>query len=166
MHRHALASLVVAALLALAGCQQQAPAPEGAVQVYPAAVRVAPGEQVQFTVQSPWGTDVTWSVSPPAEGTITQGGLFTASLNPGQTAGTCTVVATLKSDTTRVGLAVVVVQVDPPVNAVVAGGQQQSADGLQVESVVAEPVSSVVSHDASGTVENRSGFYPSGNVSP
>lgn len=158
--------VVAASLLALAGCQPSAPAPEGQVKVFPAVAQVDPGGQVQFTVTSPWGTDVTWSVNPPVAGTITPGGLFTASTNAGQGSGICTVSATLRSDPSKVGLSVVMVQVEPPVNAVVAAGRQQSAEGLQVESVALEPITSVTSKDAAGTVENRSGFYPSGNVSP
>ena len=161
--RFALVALVGA--IALSGCQQQAtPTFEGALQVAPAAATVAPGSQQQFTAQSPWGSDVTWAVSLPTCGTITASGLFTASLTPTEPSGICTVVATLKSDPSKVGLAVVIVQIEPPVTAVSASGQQQAADGLSVESVVAEPVSAVTAVDASGTVENRSGFYPSGSA--
>jgi len=160
--------ILIAALSAvvLGACQPSAPAPEGAVQVSPAAVGVAPGGQVQFSVRSPWGSDVTWSVGPPSCGAITQSGLFTASLNPSEISSICTVVATLRSDPLKVGLAVVIVDVAPPTNSVAASGQRQTADGVQVESVVLEPVSTVTSRDSSGEIESRSGFYPSGNVSP
>ena len=103
-------------------------------------------------------------MSPSTCGTVTAEGLFTASLTPTESSGICTVVATLESDTSKVGLAVVIVQIEPPVIAVLASGRQQSADGVSVESVVSEPVSAVVAADASGTIENRSGFYPSGSA--
>ena len=164
-HRdRALLPLVSAAVLALAGCQSSS-APEGVVHVSPAAVGVAPGGQVQFSVRSPWGTDATWSLSPPSCGTISPSALFTASMNPSEASGICTVVATLRSDPTKIGLAVVTVEIAPQVNMVAASGQRQSADGVEVESVVLEPVTSVTSVDSTGTVESRSGFYPSGSTS-
>ncbi len=152
--------------LALAACQQQAAPPLEGLVVTPAAVMVVPGQQVQFTLASPAGAEVTWSVQPATEGTITQSGLFTAAARPVEVAEMCTVMATLKSDPTKIGLAVVTFQILPPVNMVAASGRRQSADGIEVESVVQEPVTSVTAISADGTTEVRSGFYPSGSTSP
>jgi hypothetical protein len=163
----AFRTLALAAALALAGCQPQGPQPtEGAMHVSPAAVTVSPGQQVQFTVRSPWGTDVTWSVQPSTDGTIDRNGLFTATTRQLQSPTVCTVVATLRSDPTKVGLAVVSFSVEPPVDMVAASGGRQVAEGIEVESVVLEPVRAVTSTDSTGTTESRSGFYPSGNTSP
>lgn len=153
---------VLAALLALSACQQGAPDPAGAIHVSPAASRVAPGGQVQFTATSPWGGDVAWSVSPADAGSIDASGLFTASRNPSDPSGICTVVATLRSDPSRVGMAVVMVELPPPVDMVAASGGRQSAGDVSNETVVQEPFSSTTSRDATGTVESRSGFYPGG----
>jgi len=152
--------------LALAACQQQATPTLDGLVITPAVVMVVPGQQVQVTLTSPAGADVTWSVQPATEGTITQAGLFTAALRPVEVAQMCTVMATLKSDPTKIGLSVVTFQVLPPVNMVAASGGRQSADGVEVESVVLEPVRSVTATSADGTTESRSGFYPSGNTSP
>lgn len=158
-----------ACALALSACQQGTPPAPTTLHLSPSAARAAPGEQVRFTVASPPGvtsSDVAWSVDPAGCGSVDAAGLFTASLSYAEGSGMCTVVATLRSDPSRVGLAVVMVDVAPPVNGVAASGQRQSADGVEVESVVEEPLSSVTSADASGSVESRSGLYPSGNVSP
>ncbi len=77
-----------------------------------------------------------------------------------------TVVATLVADAGRMGLAIVTFPVETPVNSVAASGRTQSADGVEVESVLQEPVTSITAQDASGTTESRSGFYPSGSTSP
>ena len=155
--------------LALAACQQGAvPAPT-TLQLSPSAARATPGEQVRFSVASPpdvTASDVTWSVDPAGCGAVDAGGLFTAGGAPAGGPAMCTVVATLRADPSRVGLAVVMVDVQPPVNGVAASGQRQSADGVEVESVIQEPMSSVTSRDASGAIESRSGFYPASNPSP
>ena len=168
MHTRILPFLGAAAL-ALAACQQGAPPAPTTLHLSPSAARAAPGEQVRFAVASPPGitaSDVAWSVDPAGCGTVDASGLFTASSSSTTGPGMCTVVATLRADPARVGLAVVMVEVSPPVDRVAASGQVQAAGGLVVESVVQEPISTVTSRDASGSVESRGGFYPSGNVSP
>ena len=157
--------LPLLAVLAFAGCQQPAATPEGNLTVSPGAAIVAPGQRLQFTATSPWGSDVTWSVQPATEGTIDANGFFTASARPVEGSATCTVVATLRSDPTRVGLALVTIHLPTPVNMVAASGRVQTADGVEVESVLLEPVSSTTSRDATGETESRSGFYPSASSS-
>jgi hypothetical protein len=153
--------------LALAACQQQAaPAPEGALILSPAAVAVTPGQQVRFRVTNPPGAAVTWAVQPASMGSIDSNGLFTASLRPTEPGAMATVVATLFSDPARMGLAIVTFPFETPVSMVAASGGVQTVDGVEVESVVQEPVSSVTASDASGATESRSGFYPSGSTSP
>lgn len=160
-------SVIAAVALSLTACQQQAtPAPDGALILSPAAVAVTPGQQVQFRVTNPLGAAVTWSVQPASMGSIDANGLFTASLRPTEPGAMATVVATLVSDTTRVGLAIVTFPFDVPVNSVAASGRTQSADGVEVESVVQEPVTSVTARSTDGATESRSGFYPSGSTSP
>ena len=161
--------LACACALALSACQQGAVPSPSALHLSPPATRAAPGEQVRFTVASPPGvtaSDVAWSVDPAGCGSVDAGGLYTAPVSIAAGTGMCTVVATLRSDPSRVGLGVVMVEVTPPVDRVVASGQVQAADGVVVESVAQEPISTVTSRDASGSVESRGGFYPSGNVSP
>ncbi len=155
--------------LALSACQQGAVPTPSALHLSPPAARAAPGEQVRFTVTHPPGitaSDASWSVDPAGCGIVDASGLFTAASSLTAGTGMCTVVATLRADPSRVGLAVVMVEVSPPVDRVAASGQVQAAGGLVVESVVQEPISTVTSRDASGSVESRGGFYPSGNVSP
>ncbi len=156
--------LLVLVSLVLSGCPANAPV-DGVVQVLPAAVTVSPGEQVRFSVTSPWGSDVVWTIQPVTAGTIDQAGLFTASPRVLDQSETCTVVAALRSDPTRIGLAVVLIRIDPA-DKVSASGGKQVADGVEVESIVLEPFNTVTSSDAAGTVQSRSGFYPSGNTSP
>jgi hypothetical protein len=168
MKRALLALLVLAA-----ACQNSAPAPDGAIQISPPAVHASPGQQVQFSVTSPPGltaADFVWSLDPATEGTIDANGLFTASAHARPTAGTCTVIATLRSDPSRVGMAVVMIDQPPPpaslpTTMVAASGGQQSAGAVQLESIALEPVSATTSTNAAGTIEVRSGFFPSGSLS-
>jgi Bacterial Ig-like domain (group 2) len=161
-------AVLLATLLLAVACEGGAPPPDQAIEVSPAASRVAPGEQLQFSVTRPAGAiaaDFTWTVDPPGAGVIDANGLFTASSRTITSAITCTIVATRKSDPTRVGMAVVVIDPLPlpptlPTSMVSAAGGQQVGPGVVLESIALEPVVATDSRNSAGTVEVRSGFYP------
>lgn len=128
---------------------------------------VVAGQQFEFSATSPWGNDVTWSVDPPSSGTIDDAGHFTAA-QVVPSSGVCTVIATLRSDPSRVGLAVVTIIARPPSGAatpdiVSATGGFQTGGGMQVQSIVQESFSATNSNNGTGTIEVRSGFFPSGS---
>jgi hypothetical protein len=167
--RHAL---LAALLLVAQGCGSSHPGDRAGeinskLTISPATAMVATGQTIQFTASSPWGGAVDWSVLPATCGAFGADALFTA----GSSAGSCTIVAFLKSDIRYTATAVVTVVPALPAGFWVAlvqasGGRQASADGLvQAFSVVGEPTRASVAVDASGTLQVRHGFAPVGSIS-
>ena len=66
----------------------------GVLVISPSAPDLIVSQSLQFQATTPWGGGAIWSVQPPSAGTITAGGLFTASATP----GTCTVLAMWSRD--------------------------------------------------------------------
>ncbi len=162
---HCRSWVLLAACFLVAGCTSSEPGTSAAVQVTPTNASVVVGQQVQFTATCPLGTDFTWSVDPPSAGTIDAGGRFTAKAVP--SSGVCSVVATLKSDPSRIGLAVVTISPAPTPtsqavspNLVSATGGRQTGGAMEVEVLAQESVPAITSSSSTGTMENRSGFFP------
>jgi hypothetical protein len=139
--------------------------------VWPVQVAVRPGQTVQFMVTNAVGTippsEVTWSVEPPGVGTIDAKGLFITALVPVPGYAVGSVLATLKSDSTRVGMAVLVIEQPPGapnllLTMVSASGGMASGGEYSNEAVVSEPVAATTSKGDGGVIEMRSGFHPSG----
>jgi len=132
--------------------------------ITPAVASVAPGQNLQFSANTPWGSGVTWSVQPATGGSINAAGLFTASSTPGQ----CLVLAMWNNDLRYTASAMVTIL--PPSPAAVispalvqASGVQQTVPGTGIAhaAVVGE---SVPATNAVGSVDPsvkvRHGFEP------
>lgn len=171
--KHPLAvGILLLAALALTSCEKasspSAPVGPVALQLTPTSATVQVGRTQQFSVTGFAVSDVTWSVDPATAGTIDASGRFTATAVP--TSGTCAVVATLKSDPTRVGLATVIVTPAPvtngyPTDVVTANGGLQTTGSVEVQSVVQENVAPMTATTQSGSMTVRYGFYPSSDTS-
>lgn len=163
--------------LCLTGCSQGSassgfpgPGPAtSAVTVNPPSVTVAEGSTTTFAAayapEAPTGGSLTWSVVPVTGGTITNGGVYTASA----TAGTYGIIATWTPSNGATsaaisGSATVVIlpapqigaQLDP--NFVQASGGFQTAGTIQNGVVIGQLLPSVISSDPSGNIQTRSGF--------
>lgn len=131
--------------------------------VSPAQASLAPGQSLQFSATSPWGKEVVWAVLPPSAGTMTPGGVFTASTSQGP----CTVVARLAQDIRYAGTATATVLPPPappeisPDVVPTSGANQASASGtLQHTAVVGEPHGITQVSNAAQTDTVRHGFNP------
>ncbi|NTW84611.1 MAG: hypothetical protein HGB30_00440 [Holophagaceae bacterium] len=132
--------------------------------ITPAVASVAPGQTLQFSANTPWGSGVTWSVQPATGGSINAAGLFTASSTPGQ----CLVLAMWNNDVRYTASATVTILPPPPAavispSLVQASGVQQTVPGTGIAhaAVVGE---SVPATNAVGSVDPsvkvRHGFEP------
>jgi len=132
--------------------------------ITPAVASVAPGQNLQFSANTPWGSGVTWSVQPATGGSINAAGLFTASSTPGQ----CLVLAMWNNDVRYTASATVTILPPPPAAVispalVQASGVQQTVPGTGIAhaAVVGE---SVPATNAVGSVDPsvkvRHGFEP------
>lgn len=164
-------------ILGLAGCGFTSskggfpnPGPASiSVSVNPSSLIVAAGAAATFTAlytpSVPAGGSLTWAVNPANGGTITNSGVFTAS----GTAGTYGVVATWTPSSPAVGRIIsgsasVEVLPAPQVGAELTPSLTQGSGAIQASSTIqngaiaGQLVPSVISPDASGNVQVRSGF--------
>ena len=173
--RRRTARLGLVSLLFLASaCQNGQVAQDLDIHVTPAAVTVQPGQTIQFSVANGTNTlqptDVTWSVEPPGVGTIDERGLFVAALVPVPGYPTGTVAAVLKSDPTKVGMAILILEKGPtppatlPTTMAGASGGKAAGGASSIEAVVLEPVAAINQKSPDGKIEVRGGFYPTGTV--
>jgi len=132
--------------------------------ITPAAASVAPGQTLQFSANTPWGSGVTWSVQPATSGSINSAGLFTASTTQSQ----CQVLAMWNNDVRYTASATVTILPPPPTAVITpalvqASGAQQTVAGTGIAhaAVVGE---SVPATNAVGSVDPsvkvRHGFEP------
>ena len=175
MMRHAWASLLLPAamLMAALGCGggshatgDQVNTANQVMTVSPAVATVAPGQTLQFTATIPWGGSATWAVLPATGGFFSGNGLFTAS----GIQGTYRIVAIWNSDVRYTASATAtILPPAPPADStpdlVSASGAQQSGASSQSKNtaVVGEAVPATRAADASGTLQLRHGFRPSGH---
>jgi hypothetical protein len=167
LNRIALAALWF--IFGIAGCA--GPPQPIALSVSPASAEVAAGSSTTFTAKltsgSPLAENVTWSVAPATGGTISSEGVYTASA----TAGSYTIVATLTLVNSAPGgifsgsAAVEVLpapQIDAELNPdlVQASGANQSFGPIQNSVILGQLLPSVISTDANGDIQVRSGFTP------
>ena len=132
--------------------------------ITPGSDSVAPGQSLQFSANTPWGSSVTWSVQPPTGGTINSTGLFTASTTQGQ----CLVLAMWNNDVRYVASAQVTILPPPPPaltspDTVQAFGRTQTLPGTGISNaaVVGELEPAVTSVSvADAAVKVRHGFLP------
>jgi len=145
------------------------PPPGTKLSVSPAAITLDAGAATTFTgvftPSAPTGGSLTWSVIAVDGGTITGGGVYTAS----STAGTYSVIATwtpalsskaaILKGSARVNL-LAVPQLDAVISPsqVQAAGANQSAGAIQNGSVAGQGIPSVASTDSGGTTQVLSGF--------
>jgi hypothetical protein len=131
--------------------------------VNPPSATIAAGSATTFTASPspPPGFSLAWSVNPASGGTITSGGLYTAS----ETAGDFMVVATWIPSTPSAGKGVTgsaTVTVLQPVahnnNLTQASGVIQTAGAIENATIAGERIPSVTSTDPTGNVRVRSGF--------
>ncbi len=172
---------LVSLLVLASACQNGQVAQDLVIHVTPAAVTVQPGQTIQFSVTNiqfsvtSWEarlhpTDVTWSVEPPGVGTIDERGLFVAALVPVPGYPTGTVAAVLKSDPSKVGMAVLTFESGPtppatlPTTMAGASGGKATGGASSLEAVVLEPVAATNQKSPDGKIEVRGGFYPTGTV--
>ena len=165
--------LFPAVLLILAGCGggshatgDQVGTTNQVMTVSPANAQVAPGQTIQFTATIPWGGTATWAVLPATGGSFSGNGLFTASASQ----GTYRIVAMWNGDVRYTATATATILPAPPpaessVDLVPASGAVQTGATGQSRNtaVVGEAVPATRATDASGTVELRHGFRPSGH---
>jgi hypothetical protein len=144
--------------------------PSARLLVKPSPVEVAAGSTTSFTAVFTRGVpdhgSLTWSVVPSNGGTITSGGVYTASGK----AGTYTVVATwtLVNFPPEIlhGSATVEVLPAPQVdsalspNLVQASGAIQLRGTIQNAAIAGQLVPAVISKDPNGDIQVRSGFTP------
>lgn len=134
-----------------------------AIQILPANPTVIASQSIQLQISGGWGTGAQWSVQPASAGTITAGGLFTASAIP----GTCTIFAVWAQDVRYTAEASLTSYPAPPPavsspSFVQDSGSQQATPGGTVTNgcIVGEPVPASVSSSADQTLQNRQGFTP------
>jgi hypothetical protein len=163
-------SLVSLGLLLLGlGCfgtnhsSDRAGAVNGRMTILPESPLLLPGQTVQFTASTPWGSGAIWSVLPATAGSISATGLFTASTVP----GSAMVYAVWAKDvryTASTGLIVLAppapAEISP--NLVQAFGTQQTVPGTAIAhaAVVGEAVSAVMATTSNGAIQVRHGFDP------
>jgi hypothetical protein len=167
--------IVLCLALLLTGCSPGAgsgfPSPNSAptaISVSPSSAIVAEGSATTFAVTYtpavPATGSLTWSVVPVTGGTITNGGVFTASA----TAGTYSIIATWTPSSGKTnaisGAATVEVLPAPQIGAelnpnfVQAWGGLQTYGTVQNGVVIGQPLPSVTSSDPNGNIQTRSGF--------
>jgi hypothetical protein len=162
-------ALAVLWIFSLAGCA--GPVRSVELSVKPSSIDVAAGSTTTFTAMLTAGSrqagSLTWSVTPALGGTITNEGVYTAS----GVAGSYTVVATFTlANTTPVGIlsgsaaveVLPVPQIDAELNPdlVQASGGVQKFGAIQNSVIVGQLFPSVISTDANGDIQVRSGFTP------
>lgn len=173
MNRTSLAFLL--AIVGLAGCA----GPEGKdgfpnpgnllrISVNPSSITVAAESVVAFSVSFNFDASrgtVSWSVNPSSGGTISSGGVYTASGTPGK----YIVVATWTPSNPEAGKPVsgsATVEVLPVpqseeltnIDLTQASGAIQTSPAVQNAGIVGQSVPFMISSDPSGNVTTRSGF--------
>jgi hypothetical protein len=160
-------------ILGLASCSgsPQGEPPLAKLSVNPSSITLTAGSTTTFTAvfsaSPPEGGSLTWAVTPANGGTITSGGVYTAS----GTAGHHTIVATWTPGNRALsssfsGSATVEVlpvpQIDAALNSelVQASGAIQVYGTIQNAAIVGQPVPSVISADPNGDIRVRSSFTP------
>lgn len=136
------------------------------LRITPGDAATAIGQTLQFQAATPWGGEAQWSVVPATAGTITPGGLFTASAN----LGTYTVLAVWSKDVRYTASARVTVLPAPPPavstpGLVQAFGAQQTGGSFTNSAVGGEPVPAVTSTSLSQTFQVRHGYLPGASPS-
>ena len=139
----------------------------GVLVISPANASLIVNQTLQFQASTPWGAGAIWSVQPPSAGTITPGGLFTASATP----GTFTVLAMWDRDVRYAASTQLTLLPQPPPNpstpsmVQAEGGLGTGAQGtINVFAVLGEDVPAVVSGSPNQAIQVRHGFLPPGHV--
>ena len=135
----------------------------GRMTILPESPSLLPGQTVQFSASTPWGSGAIWSVLPATAGSISTTGLFTASSTPGH----ATVYAVWTKDvryTASTGLSVLAppapAEISP--NLVQSFGAQQTVPGTAIANavVVGETIPAVAATTSNGVIQVRHGFDP------
>jgi len=133
------------------------------IQILPANPTVIAGQSIQLQISGGRGADAQWSVQPASAGTITAGGLFTASPTP----GTCTLFAVWTRGVRFTAEASLTSYPAPPPAVsspayVQASGSQQATPGGAVTngSILGEPFPASASSSTNQTIQARPGFTP------
>jgi hypothetical protein len=154
-------------ILGLTGCGSSFSNPE--LSVSPSSIAVAAGSTTTFTAVFAHavaaGGSLTWSVTPANAGTITGGGVYTASATAGRYAIVATWTPSNPATATIVkGSTTVEIRAVPQLDSVISPDQVQASGGNQANAtiqnglIVGQEVPSVLSMDPGGNIQVRSGY--------